>query len=440
MQTSIASSGRLGWRELSRESGFAMSFRTEEAGFVEIDLLARAESDWRVNDCESAALRIYVQEEYNQDCILFYGNRPLTYSRLLGCFAPGSYTLRCEFNGEIASPGVRRAFIESVEVRLTTRDSPMFPIYRHAPVLYGRNVYHPYENRYTDTPMLMFYLTEERSDETVIEYQMMFSHEDEGTPTPLLMSKWGRTTDIEWVYRVVLDREGEVRSAVFQGPEHRTTHFRGNHALGGHPVLQSATTNGMVSDVVTSNYRFLFPPIRRWNPQEEPRERVMDAFPYTYQVTAWEMLRQFPMEEPAIANSYQLADLRNYLYVQTEKRTADPRRKTSIDIQVKLKGLDCWFSSSHGDLRHGNFRCAYDGPYSQFSTTVKLPPGTGYADIEQICAVWLPGGEDRVVVPGFKAFFLDDDYLPQPALRADAQVTVTKERPRQILWSGSGAE
>ncbi|TBL70859.1 hypothetical protein [Paenibacillus thalictri] len=430
----IASTGSLGWKETSENNDITIQFQLTEAGFVEIDVLARSESDWARVGGESSALRIWVQWEYNQDCVLFYGNRPFTYTRLLGWMEPGIFTVRLAFNRNLSSPQVKRAFVESVKIRTAPVSSEMYDVYKHTPVLYGRNVSHPFENRFTDTPLLLFYTTEQLAAGKAIEYQMIFSHEDEGTPTPLLLSKWGRTTDIEWIYRVELDEKGEVQNAEFQGPEHVTTEFNGCTALGGHPALQSATTNGMVTDQIGSAYRFLLPPAMEWKPGLEPRERIMDAFPYTYQVTAWEMLRQYTFEAPVVANSYHLADLRHYLFVQTAKVTEGPGDSTSIDIQVKLKGIDGWFSSSFGDLRHGEFRCAYDGPYFQFSTAVKLPVISGFEHIEEICAVWLPGGEDSVYVPEFKAFFLDDDYAPMPAIRSLSPVTVTADQPRQTLW------
>ncbi|NHN34135.1 hypothetical protein [Paenibacillus agricola] len=437
MKQQLVSTGAIGWKEVNEYEEFTMDFHLEKAGFVEIDLMAKSESDWREEGYESSVLRFWLQGEYNQDCVLFFGSRPFLYTRLLGYLESGTYTLRFAFELEISSPKVRRAFIDSVVVNTVTEQSELYEIYKHTPVLYGRNVYHPYESRYTDTPMVMFYYTEPMESGRAIEYQMIFSHEDEGTPTPLLMSKWGRTTDIEWVYRVELSGEGEVLKATFQGPHHITTDFQGGRALGGHPVLQVSTTNGMVHDKVTSNYRFLFPPVYEWNQEAEPRERVMDAFPFTYQVTAWEMLRQYPMSPHVVNNSFQLTDLRNYLYVQTAKVTTDPYKKTSIDIQVKLKEMTGWFSSSFGDLRVGNFRCAYDGPYFQFSTTVKLPEGISYIDIEEISAVWLSGGEESVLIPEFKGFFLDEDYLPHPPLRSNTAVVVTKEHPRHTLWRGN---
>lgn len=437
----IYTTGSIPWKEIAEGRSFTIRFRLEEAGFADITLTARSASDWRIPNRESSVLCLTLQGEYNQDMILFYGDKPFEYRRLLGHLEPGEYELTLAFNRTISSPEVERAFIERLDIGLITRDSDLYPVYRHAPILYGRNVYHPHESRYTDTPLLMFYLMEQDGNRTVYEYQIIFSHEDEGTPTPLLMSKWGRTTDIEWVYRVVLDSKGYTQEATFQGPKHITGNFTGRYAMGGHPVLQVATCNGMVHDKVTSDYRQLLPPIRLWNPSAEPRERVMDDYPYTYQVSAWEMARQYGLERPVIANSFALADLRHYLFVQSAKYPDhdDALVTTAVDIQVKLKGLDCWFSGSYGDLRYGNFRCTYDGPYSQFSTAVKLPPGTGLERIEQICAVWLPAEAERVMVPELKAFFLNDDYIPQPAVFAMKPVTISSSEPRAVLWQMEGA-
>ena len=76
---------------------------------------------------------------------------------------------------------------------------------RYAPIVYGRDlpeVPGPYENNHTDVPLLTYH--EQRADaagNTVLEYTVIWSNEDGGTNTPALMARWGRTTDIEWVYR-----------------------------------------------------------------------------------------------------------------------------------------------------------------------------------------------------------------------------------------------
>ena len=49
---------------------------------------------------------------------------------------------------------------------------------------------------------------------------MIFTNEDGGTPTDRLMATWGRTTDIEYIYSVEVDRAGEIVAEDYQGPEH----------------------------------------------------------------------------------------------------------------------------------------------------------------------------------------------------------------------------
>ena len=56
---------------------------------------------------------------------------------------------------------------------------------------------------------------------------MIWSNEDGGTNTPALMARWGRTTDIEWIYRVVLAPDGRIVSEHYQAPNHETKAFTG---------------------------------------------------------------------------------------------------------------------------------------------------------------------------------------------------------------------
>jgi hypothetical protein len=39
-----------------------------------------------------------------------------------------------------------------------------------------------------------------------LQYSIIWSNEDGGTNTPQLMARWGRSTDIEWIYRVEVDQ------------------------------------------------------------------------------------------------------------------------------------------------------------------------------------------------------------------------------------------
>ncbi|TDF98597.1 hypothetical protein [Paenibacillus piri] len=416
-----------------------LHFNMEKAGIAEFTLTAACDGDWLIEGRESAMLQVLLNGFYNQDIILFYGDRWLEYPRLLGYLEEGSYELELRFH-ELSSPGTRQAKAKEAVIHRVDRDSEPGLVYRYAPLLYGRNLEHPAESRYTDTPLLMFYSLEQGEAGTVLEYHVIYSHEDEGTPAPMLMAKWGRLTDIEWTLRVVLGPDGGLVEATYQGLHHVTTEFRGEYMLGGHPALQSASAHGMVTDIPTSGYRLMLAPVYRWNPAVEPRERVMDAFPFTYRMMGWEFQRHRNLSQLIAVGTgsepWQVTDVRDYLYVQTSKRAAEPtlQKRTCVDVRVRLKGSDTVYSSSFGDWRIGEFRAAYNGPYEWFSTTVKLPKGTVMSDVEAIEAELLEGGDRTVAVRGLKAFMLEEDCMPTVSVETQKELVLTADAPVGRLW------
>ncbi|WP_052723747.1 hypothetical protein [Paenibacillus wulumuqiensis] len=430
-------------------------FDLTESRDVVLNLTAVSDSHWQRENRESTALRIYVNGEYNQDLILFYGDRAFMYQRLLGQLEAGTYEVTLHYALELSRPLAGDITIQHIAIGGV---DPRMPVYRYTPVVYGRQLQHPYESTFTDTPLVLMYWMKEEADRTIIEYHMVFSHEDEGTPSGLLMSKWGRTTDIEWMYRVELDPEGNLLRHSYQGPHHIETEFKGEYGCGGHPVLQAATANGNFTDTPVSDYCYMLPPLYRWDPESEPREQVMLVYPFTHQVSNWEMNRQYTLEQPARTDSWQLADQRGYLFISSTKyavehsTNAEPNQldervhrssmeksmqlqQTCIDYQVRLHGEEEWLSSSYGDMRIGDFRAAYQGPYHQFSTTIKLGEQVQLEHIAAIRAVLLPGGLDRIVVEGVYAYMLNDQYLPQEGIRSTARIELSTNSPSGLLWT-----
>ena len=55
--------------------------------------------------------------------------------------------------------------------------------------------------RFSDIPLLLYCERLKDEGEDVLQYTVIFSNEDGGTSTRTLMARWGRTTDIEYVYR-----------------------------------------------------------------------------------------------------------------------------------------------------------------------------------------------------------------------------------------------
>lgn len=410
-------------------------------GFVELHLKAMSNSHWQQKNHESAMVRIYVNQQYNQDLILFYGKDSFVYPRLLGQLEAGTYEIELEFRDPESPSKVEEIRLESYEEHWIDATSSSALVYQHTPIVYGRNLTHDYESTFTDTPLLVMYWMQQKENRTVIEYHMVFSHEDEGTPSGLLMSKWGRTTDIEWMYRVEIDHAGHVLSATYQGPHHVTTSFQGNTDCGGLPVLQAATANGNFVDEVWSNYRLILPPSYRWYPEQEPREQIMSVYPFTYQITNWEMNRQYIVDRNNDPSSWKLGDQRQYVFIQSSKYALDVYnaridvQQTCLDYQVRLQGQEEWWSSSFNDLRVADFRAAYQGPDLHFSTTIKLPPGTQIDHIAEIRVNLLPEGVERIGVKGIYASMLDQEYRPITGIQSQTQVELTSLSPVQTLWN-----
>jgi hypothetical protein len=205
---------------------------------------------------------------------------------------------------------------------------------------------------------------------------MIWSNEDGGTNTPALMARWGRTTDIEWIYRVVLDGGGRIVREEYQAPNHETKPFTGAKH-GRHPLLVNVTSNNNLEQVTdprgVDNLRFFLPPDRTL-PAGRAREAVMDAEPWTYQVMAMELAREGELEPVPSPDTPLVSDQRNYLFAEVDKDTAYPAPPApgtwvGTALAVRLRGADRWYTSHH-DVPDWSIQ--RDDPAA---TTVELPPG-----------------------------------------------------------------
>jgi hypothetical protein len=338
----------------------------------------------------------------------------------------------------------------------TVRPSdPGYVAARYAPVLYGRDV--PglggrFQNNRTDTPLIAWHqvLPAAKPGHSVIEYSVTWSNEDGGTPAPALMAQWGRTTDIEWIYRVEVDAKGRrvAGSGEFQSPNHGTQVFRGRYD-GTHPLLQTCTSNNNVCDSKTLRnlpnpqhpdpMRFALS-TRAVLGAAQPREHEMDIHPWTYQVMGREMVREHKVTDPAADPSIAaLADQRTYLYLALDQAPSDGSVGLAVDVVLK-SDPSTTYTSDHlgvGTL----FTIHRSGPAA---TTVKLPRGTTAADIQSISVrrvtPLLPGGSDSgasVSVTAIdRAFFLRGSYLPRASFaQGRVTATLTKASPTAVIWT-----
>jgi hypothetical protein len=385
---------------------------------------------------EAAVLNVRLDGRRVADVVAFAGADRFRYETALGRVSRGRHTVSVSLDR--AKSPVRHALIGGLRAQVTD-----YLVARHTPILYGRDLPEipgRYENARTDVPLLAYHATSSANGQTTIEYTTIWSNEDGGTNTPALMARWGRTTDIEWIYRVTLDAAGRAVAAVYQGPNHETLPFTGARE-DDHPLLQTATSNNNLLQVtderLVSNLRF-FLDTRRTLPAGRAREAAMDAEPWTYQVMAREIVREGRVEPQPDPATPEVSDQRNYLFAEVDKDTrygTPPASGSWIGTALEALVDGRWYSSHHGEPTWSIQR---DDPAA---TTVELPPGTTAGDVEAIKAVAVPVGtppaEWRIDLQALnRGFFLGASYLPGASfLSWRGPATLTPAQPQAVIWT-----
>ena len=371
---------------------------------------------------EAAVVLLDVDGVFAQEIILAGGEEPVEDLRLLGRLRPGPHRVRLRLHRGLSAPAARAVVVHTVRTGAVPDTDPAAPVWRHAPVLHYRALHSPLDSLTTDTPVVLFHRPVAGADGRGIEYHVVFSHEDEGTDLTGLLARWGHTTDIEWVYRIVQDGAGRTVREEFQGPEHRATPFRGGRALGGHPVLQVATLNGMVTDRVRCPFRAALAPALA-QPPDEPREGVQHRYPWVYRASALEVVRQVPLAHEPSPEPAAPVDPRRYLFLHWKRVSGPP---VALEAAACVRGE--WRSSGWGRPE-----MAFSGPDAE-STAVRCGPGTAEADITGIAVRSVEPPEETVELRLVRAFLLDGDYRPRPPLAAGARCRLTPAQPRAVAW------
>ncbi|MFC0272263.1 hypothetical protein ACFFIX_12535 [Metabacillus herbersteinensis] len=409
------------------ESG-KTTINIKEEGYYAICLKASASTSWQEENNESLMIRISVDKKHHQDMVLFYGRESFIYKRLLGKMKQGTY----DFEWICDSPRNNQAYaeIESLTIeKLELSDQESLAVH-YAPTLFGRSVYSRYDNLFTDIPLEMIYFFDEWDHGKVIEYHMVFSHEDEGTPAVLLMSKWGRLLDIEYMARVYLNDRDEIDHVDYQGPEHKVKRYK-NLLKGEEQIfLQTATCNGNFTDEITSDYSFSFIPSYEWKLEHEAREVVMEKFPYINQVMRWEAERQL---KTSMLPYNSIQDVTQYIYIQSSVWDVVLGQPT-VDILYRLKGEDEWHSSSLHDKKIGSFSAAYTGPYHHFATAIRLPEVNFIQDIEEIKVVLINEKLPKATVRNLKVLAYTEKSELQQYIKAEFNQQLNQVESEKVIW------
>jgi hypothetical protein len=423
-------------------------FRTAVVGEVLVDITAAAPGiSWGIAGSESAVVRLWVDGVFVGDDVVM-ASTPLTRSFDLGARLPGRHELRLQFDATASAPAAEVVRVTRTRFHTVPVGTAAYVALSHSPILYGRSGAGttvrtgPYQNAVTDSPLVAWH--EDTPAATpghrILEYSIVWSNEDGGTSTPALMARWGRTTDIEWIYRVEVDATGRTvaGTAVFQSPLHGTTLFTGTYE-GSRPRLQTCTLNNNVCDRVDDPLRFSLSTEESLDGATQAREQVMDANPWTYRIMADEVRREGKVvADPDPAQTLLIAEPRDYLYVVVDKDTIganDGFYWVGVAIGVRLKGSDTVYRSDTG--LHPIWSLQRDG---LAATTVRLPAGTRRSDIAEIQAIRVPAGPDTgatVQVNAInRAFFLSARDEPRPSfLSGPTPATLTVASPTATLYA-----
>jgi hypothetical protein len=425
-------------------------FFAPRGGEALLDLTAAAPgTDWGTAGAESAVLSVSLDGRRLEDVVLFAGAQPFTYHAALGRVAAGGHRIEVGFAAQRSPAGARRPWVGRLRARLATTDQARAA--RYAPIVIGRDIPEVpghYENNHTDVPLLEYHTTAtDDHGRTVLEYTEIWSNEDGGTNTPALMARWGRTTDIEWIYRVTLGADGKPVDEVYQAPSHATLPFTGAK-VDDHPVLRTATANNNMLQVddlrLIDNLRF-FADATQTLPAARAREAAMDANPWTYQVMAKEMVREGKVEATPSPATPEMSDQRDYLFAEVKKATSYPQTPATgtwvgTALQVKLTGDPAWYTSNH-DVPDWSIQ--RDDPAA---TTVELPAGTTPDRVEAIRAVAVPVAATAPPAPAptdyhievtalNRGFLLGDAYLPGASFVSwQGSVVLAPQQPVAVLW------
>ncbi len=317
------------------------------------------------------------------------------------------------FLGRLPAGRHELTLLNSTITLTTTTD----PLHLHAPVLYERK---NAIGKFTDIPLLTYAEQFTENGQTVLQYSVIFSNEDGGTSTRFLMARWGRTTDIEFVYRVFLGPDGTRTKAEIQARGHKEILYTGPYE-NDHPLLMPVTDNNMVAGEGPSAVRYQ-PAAVKVDLTRVSRESVMDAFPFTWQVMTKELIREGKLRPSDAERGEDISDPRNYLYLEF----GVTNNLSRVAAMVRLKDESVSRTSHFGVPGAAIERDGW------VRTTIELPPGTTKEQVAQIAILCLVADKAKLLgtceIPAItKAFFLNPDMLPAPSFFAtppDKSVTL----------------
>lgn len=365
-------------------------------------------SDFARRGREAAVALIRVEGRAPHYVTLFAGPEARTYRVFLGELPAGEHRVTVERDGKWSAPGSRLELL-GARFREYRPGEDYYDVLAHAPVLFARE---DTLGRFSDVPLVAYCERLREGGAELLQYTIVFSNEDGGTSTRALMARWGRTADIEYVYRVWPDSQGRPLRATIQTRNHKELDFDGVRE-GRHPLLYVITHNNMVAAEGPATMRYQLAPAVV-DLTHASREIVLDEDPLLYRVLAQELEREGKLRPFGVVDGEKISDPRNYLHVEMKLEN----RNSAVAVLVRLEGEQIWRSSHLG---RWDYAIPRDG---WVRTTIELPPGTTADRVREVgfhCLVvpervrdkdlWPDAGHCRVLAVR-RFFLLDSAFRP----------------------------
>lgn len=319
---------------LSQTAGNAdtrlIDFTTNVAGESVATIAAGcAHCDWSAEGREAVLLRVTVDGKYSQHVALTRGESVADYRIVLGPVSAGEHHVAIARDGALSALQAGAVTYGALTVDVIQPRAPEYAWLSRAPILRARP---GTVEKFSDFPLVMYaerHVNGESGSRYALQYTVIFTNEDGGTPTDRLMATWGRTTDIEFIYGVT---EGMPAREEIQAEGHKWIEFKGPRE-GAHPVLWVSTQNNMVADHGPDDAIRFAPAPQLVSLTGTSREKVMDENPWMYAVTSAEMVREHRVDPMAAPGSGKIVDPRRYVTVEACGQVKDAT--LAFDIGVR---------------------------------------------------------------------------------------------------------
>ena len=385
---------------------------------IVLEIVASVPSaSWERPDAEAAVVTVFVDGKYNQDVMLFAGENSFNYQARLGRLTAAPHKIQIALNNARSAKLTRKVRIEKLNYagEDLTPDNQDDAAKMYQPLIYLRpNTI----DKFSDIPLLMYYevLPSEKGDYK-IRYTVIFTNEDGGTPALALMARWGRQTDIEWIYEIEV-KNNRVISEIYQAANHQTDDFAGKR-FGTHPLILDATDNNNFADAGCTALR-VAPILVKADLSRKSRETVMDENGWIYRIMAQEAIRENRID-PTKRDAFHILDVRDYVYVEIETKLD----KAAVALEVETVDNQKFVSDANNALlrvnRDGFVRIAVPLPNNAVKQKIK--------SISIVCnAIGAAAGSCQTLNV-LKLVTLDQNFLPRGAVvKANAQSVKTGEQ------------